>query len=88
MAGYRKKVVSVQPVTTEREIKRVEKHYKGGGSLVTVTIERRTLIHVLLECGHSRKQHPGARDITKAKALDCWECEYKDIQPSNDQVQP
>ena len=82
MAGYRKKVVSVQPVTTEREIKRAEKHYKGGGSQVTVTIERRTLIHVFLECGHSRKQHPGMRDITKAKSLDCWECEHKDRQSS------
>lgn len=83
MAGYRKKVVSVQPVTTEREIKRVEKHYKGGGSLVTVTIERRTAIHVFLECGHSREQHHGARDITKAKSLDCWECEHKGKQAPN-----
>ena len=83
MTSYRKKVASVQSVTTEREVLRVEKHYKSGAALVTLTIERYTAIHVFLECGHSRQQHNGMRDITKAKALDCWECERMDRATPN-----
>jgi len=78
MTSYRKKVVSVEPVTTERKIKHEIKNYKSGAILETITIERRTAIHVFLECGHSRQQYNGMRDITEAKALDCRECERND----------
>lgn len=78
MTSYRRKVVDVHLHTSEQEIKRVEKHYKSGASLVTKTIEQYTGVYAKLECGHLRQQHNGMRDITKAKSLDCYECELLD----------
>lgn len=72
--NFRRKVVGLESVTVDTELKRKEKHYKHGGSTVILTIERHTAIHVKLECGHFRQQHSGMRDITKAKHLECYSC--------------
>ena len=75
---YRRKVVGVRSIVTEREIKRKTVVYKNGGSYVvkTISILDRTVVD--LECGHHRVQYPGSRLITGAKHLDCHECESID----------
>ena len=75
MTSYRKKVVSVKPITTEREIEHEVNKYKSGAMLEFITIERITNIYVYLECGHTRQQYNGMRDITKSKTLECRVCQ-------------
>ena len=75
---YRRKVTGSEIVVSVFEKVISEKTYKLGGGEVVKKVTTRTQVHMLLECGHSRVQHPGERDITKAKHLDCYKCSSAD----------
>lgn len=63
---------------TKETIKKYKRHdYVRGGFRIEEVTERITtsIPHALLECGHWRRENGMGTVISKAKRLDCWECE-------------
>ena len=69
--------VEIRETVKETVIKQKRHDYARGGFKFEETIRREpiALPAALLECGHWRNEHHCGTNISKAKTLQCFECE-------------
>ena len=72
--SFRRKILGTELITKAHEVARKEKHYKDGGSLITVTTEYYTRLYIKLDCGHQLRVERSGKDISKKKSMDCYTC--------------
>ena len=71
--------VEIRETVKETVIKQKRHDYARGGFKFEETIRRETIAlpAALLECGHWRNEHHCGTNISKAKTLQCFECETR-----------